>query len=185
MSNYSTDAQDTTTSPARVPDWLWVRSDWKRLLAFGFGSGLAPRGPGTAGTLVAIPLYLLLDCFFPGIFIFALTVPLFGLGVWICNQVSEELGVSDHGGIVWDELVAFLMVLGIVLKPQFTALTTIVAIAVAFGLFRLFDIFKPFPIRRLERSIGGGLGVMVDDIFAAVYAIIAFELLAAALNLVT
>lgn len=177
MKSYTSDAQDTTISQPRIPDWNWVRRDWRRLLAFGFGSGLAAHAPGTWGTLVALPLFLLLQAFFPSIFIFALTIPLFLLGVWVCDQVSRELGVDDHGGIVWDEIVAFLLVLSLVFNRNMVWWQALLACLLAFGLFRLFDIVKPFPIRILEKRVPGGLGIMLDDIFAAIYALLAFHLL--------
>lgn len=153
-----------------------------RLLAFGFGSGLSRRAPGTMGTVFAIPLYILLQSFLPWIVIFALTVPLFALGTWICDQVSQELGVEDHGGIVWDEIVAFLLVLSLVFNHRMSPLVMVISLLSAFILFRFFDIVKPFPIRTLERRIPGGLGIMADDLFAAIYTLIVFHIGWGALN---
>lgn len=173
MSSYTSNEQDITTSAPLVPDWRWLCGGWQRMLAFGFGSGLARKAPGTMGTLVAIPIYLLLAACLPPIFIFALTVPLFVLGVWICHRVSLELGVDDHGGIVWDEIVAYLLVLSLVFNQR-SLMGSLAALVFSFALFRFFDITKPFPIRTLERKIPGGFGIMIDDVFAAIYTLIVF-----------
>lgn len=178
----SSEPASITSGPV-IPDRTWMFADWRRVLAFGFGSGLSKKGPGTMGTLVAIPIYWLLQLYVPWIFIFALTLPLFFLGVWICNCVSRDLGVEDHGGIVWDEIVAFLMVLSFVFNHHYQKDgqdswgLVFLAGALAFGLFRFFDIVKPFPIKHLEQKIPGGLGIMIDDLFAAIYALITFKLL--------
>ena len=174
MSGYTSNEQDTTTSTPVNPDWRWLCGSWQRMLAFGFGSGLSRKAPGTMGTLVAIPIYLLLVWCLPSIFIFALTVPLFGLGVWVCHCVTLELGVEDHGGIVWDEIVAYLLVLSLIFNHHMGVVASLAALVFSFALFRLFDITKPFPIRTLERHIPGGFGIMIDDIFAAIYTLIAF-----------
>lgn len=139
-------------------------------LAFGFGSGLSPFAPGTAGTLAAIPLYLLL-----------VQLPLWGyvavllvmalVGIWICGESSRRLGVHDHGGIVWDEFAGFLL-------TMLAAPTGGVWIVVGFFLFRLFDIWKPWPIRLVDRDVPGGFGIMFDDILAGIYAWIALQVLA-------
>jgi phosphatidylglycerophosphatase A len=92
-----------------------------------------------------------------------LAIPLFVLGIWACGRTSRDLGVQDHGAIVWDEIVAFLPVAVFANKSP-------LMLAVAFGLFRLFDIWKPFPIRQVERRVKGGFGVMIDDVLAAIYA---------------
>jgi phosphatidylglycerophosphatase A len=137
-------------------------------LAFGFGSGLSPKAPGTVGTLVAFPLYWLLS----GSPYYWLWIALFlAVGVWICGFTGRALGVADHGGMVWDEIAAFLLVLPF--APQ-----TWVGFLMAFVLFRLFDIFKPFPIGWLDARLKGGLGVMLDDVLAAVYAIVCLVVLA-------
>ena len=132
------------------------------LLAFGFGSGLAPRAPGTAGTLAAVPLYLALSPL-PLWLYLAVVAVMFVAGVWLCGVAARELGVPDHPGIVWDEIVGFLACMAFV--PLHWAW-----VAAGFVLFRLFDILKPWPIRALERKVPGGLGIMLDDLLAAVYA---------------
>ena len=129
-------------------------------LAFGFGTGLARRGPGTVGTLVAFPLFWLLEPrLSDGQFLAALAL-MFALGIWVCGRAGRALGVADHGGMVWDEIVAFLLVLFLIPPGA-------VWQAAGFVLFRLFDIFKPGPIRYFDRTLKGGFGVMFDDLVAA------------------
>ncbi len=131
-------------------------------LALGFGSGLAPVAPGTAGTLPGVLLCLLLSGLSNPAYI-AITALAAVAGVWICDRASKELGVHDHGGIVWDEIAGFLVTM--IAIPVSAA--TLVA---GFVLFRLFDIWKPWPISWLDRRVGGGLGIMVDDIVAGALA---------------
>lgn len=138
-----------------------------RLVALGFGSGLAPWAPGTFGTLWAWIVWQPLAAFCSKPVLLALICAGFALGVWACERTALALGVADHGGIVWDEVIAFWLVLLLVpagFASQFWA----------FLLFRLFDITKPPPIRRVEKSIPGGLGVMFDDILAAAYTVLVF-----------
>nr|WP_126463347.1 phosphatidylglycerophosphatase A [Sulfuritortus calidifontis] len=154
----------TTSRGAEVQaDWRFVRAHPAHFLAFGLGSGLAPKAPGTAGTLVALPLYFLLAPL-GGWYWLAVALALL-IGIWACDVAGRALGVHDHGGIVWDEIAAFLLVLPF--APQ-----TLVGFVLAFALFRLFDIWKPFPIRWFDRQVPGGLGVMLDDLLAAGYAIL-------------
>lgn len=145
------------------PDLRFLLAHPAHLLAFGFGAGLAPKAPGTAGTLVAVPLYLLLSLL--GHWYWLVVLMALVLGIWVCDVAGRALGVHDHGGIVWDEIAAFLLVLPF--APQNMA-----GLALAFVLFRLFDIWKPFPIRWIDRQVPGGLGVMLDDMLAAAYAIL-------------
>jgi len=134
------------------------------LLALGFGAGLVPKGPGTAGTLVAIlPGWLLLPLL-PVAARAALVAALFGLGVWICGESARRLGSHDHPAIVWDEIVGFLAI-SIILPPD------PVWWAAAFVLFRFFDIVKPWPIRDLDHRLGGGIGIMLDDLVAAAFSV--------------
>lgn len=129
-------------------------------IAFGFGSGLMPKAPGTWGTVAAIPIYLLLSNTHWSVYC-ALTVLAFILGVWVCTKVSNDLGVDDYKGIVWDEVVGYLL-------TMFLAPKGLTWIILGFILFRLFDIWKPFPICVIDRKIKSGLGVMLDDVAAAV-----------------
>jgi phosphatidylglycerophosphatase A len=158
-------AADTTIS--RAPDLRFLLSHPAHFLALGFGSGLAPRAPGTFGTLVALALYYLLALVAPPVVIAFLAIPLFFVGVWACDVTGRDLGVSDHGAMVWDEMVAFLPLAAIASAAWWLQ-------AVAFALFRLFDIWKPYPIRLVERNVKGGMGVMIDDVIAAAYAYVAF-----------
>jgi phosphatidylglycerophosphatase A len=133
-------------------------------IAFGFGAGLAPTAPGTFGTLLGWALGWWLGFFHPAIFFGAVAV-FFVVGLWACEVTGRNLGIADHGGMVWDEVVAFMLVLAIV--PRELAWQ-----AAAFVAFRFFDIVKPPPIRHLERRYAGGFGVMFDDLVAAAYALL-------------
>jgi phosphatidylglycerophosphatase A len=133
------------------------------LLAFGFGSGLSRYAPGTVGTIAAIPFALLLG-FLPAVFYWPVLILLFLLGIYVCGISATRLGKHDPGGIVWDEMVAYWLVVAF-LPAQWTWWLA------AFVLFRFFDILKPWPIRQSEKAFKGGLGIMIDDIIAALYAI--------------
>ncbi len=150
------------------PSWRFILSHPAYFLAFGGGAGLSPKAPGTLGTLIAVPIYALL-IHASSLAYLAFMLFLFVLGVKVCAITGRALGVADHGGMVWDEIVAFLLVLPF-------APFTLLGWGVAFGLFRLFDIWKPFPIAYLERKVKGGLGVMLDDVLAAGYSIILLKL---------
>ncbi len=132
------------------------------LLAFGFGSGLAPMAPGTLGTLVAVPLYLLLQGL-PLVVYLSLVLAGFLAGIWICGRTSRDLGVHDHGGIVWDEIIGYLLTM--TLAPGNWEW-----VLVGFLLFRFFDILKPWPIRWFDQRMPGGFGIMFDDLLAGLYA---------------
>lgn len=132
------------------------------LLAFGFGSGLSPKAPGTVGTLFAIPLWLLFAQLPLAAYMLLVAVCTFA-GVYICGKAAEMLGVHDHGGIVWDEFVGLWIAM--------TALpVTWTNVVLGFVLFRTFDILKPWPIGWLDKRVPGGAGIMVDDIVAGVMA---------------
>jgi len=138
-------------------------------LAFGFGSGLAPFAPGTFGTLMALPLYLLMSRLpLSGYLLITLIVCV--AGVWICGKSSEKLGVHDHSGIVWDEFAGYFITM--IMAPSGW-----LWIVIGFGLFRLFDIWKPWPISWLDKKVQGGFGIMVDDILAGVFALVCLQLL--------
>ena len=156
-----------TISPHKpVPNRAFLFAHPAHFLALGFGSGLAPKAPGTAGTLAAFPLYWLLAAH-P--FYWLWIAAFLAVGVWACQVTGRDLGVHDHGGMVWDEIAAFLMVLPF---APVTALGAPIAYALAFALFRPFDIWKPFPIGWLDARVPGGFGVMLDDVLAAGYAIV-------------
>ncbi len=139
------------------------------LLAFGFGAGLAPKAPGTVGTLVAIPFYLLLVHTSLWIYAGAILLSLL-FGIWLCGRSSESLGVHDHGGIVWDEMVGFWI-------TMFMAPSGWTWILIGFGLFRLFDILKPWPIKVVDNQLKGGLGIMLDDVLAGIMAALCIQAL--------
>ena len=138
-------------------------------IALGFGTGLAPVAPGTAGTLLAFPLFIVLGAFLPPLYLFGVIVVFFGIGVWACGRTGRDLGVADHGAMNWDEVVAMLLVL--LLVPADWAWW-----AFAFFAFRFFDVVKPPPIRDIDRTMKGGLGVMFDDIAAAFYTLLLIAL---------
>jgi phosphatidylglycerophosphatase A len=151
-----------TERAASNPGWRQLLRNPVQLAAFGGGAGLSPKAPGTAGTLAAVPLYLLLMHLPRGGFLAVLLV-LALAGIWICGRASKELQVADHPGIVWDEIVGFLITMSAVACSW-------INLIVGFLLFRLFDIAKPWPISYLDRNIKGGLGIMLDDIAAGICA---------------
>jgi phosphatidylglycerophosphatase A len=147
------------------PDFKFVFAHPAHLIAFGFGSGLVPKAPGTAGTLLGLPLFWAISAVAPDLpNQIILLIATFVLGIWACGRTGRALGVADHGGMVWDEIVAFALVL------MFTPAGWL-WFALAFALFRLFDILKPWPIRLADTRLKGGFGVMFDDLLAALYAI--------------
>jgi phosphatidylglycerophosphatase A len=148
-----------------VPNWRFVLTHPAHFLALGFGSGLVRGAPGTAGTLAAFPLFWLLSPRLIPLVFLALIAGLFVLGVWVCGKTGKDLGVHDHGSIVWDEIVAFLLVL--CFTPE-----TLLWQAFAFLLFRIFDVLKPPPIDYFDQTMHGGLGVMLDDLIAAFYTLL-------------
>ncbi|CEK11340.1 phosphatidylglycerophosphatase A family protein [Legionella hackeliae] len=147
-----------------------VWQDPAYFIAFGFGSGLMPFAPGTWGTLAAIPIYFLIAGFPLGFYL-AITVLAFLLGVWVSEKVSRALGVHDYSGIVWDEVVGFLLTM--IMAPP-----GILWLVIGFLLFRVFDIWKPQPIRLIDHHVQGGIGIMLDDVLAAVPAWLILQLLA-------
>src|SRR3989338_5155273 len=142
------------------PGWRFLLSHPAHLLSFGFGSGLARKAPGTFGTLVAFPMYWALSLRLTDLGILLVLILAFALGVWVCDITGKVLGVADYGGIGWDEIGGFLLVLFFIPPGLDWAL-------LAFVLFRFFDIVKPPPIRHFDSNWHGGLGVMFDDILAA------------------
>ncbi|MFN3749973.1 MAG: phosphatidylglycerophosphatase A [Thiobacillus sp.] len=151
------------------PDLRFLFAHPAHLIAFGFGAGLAPRAPGTVGTLLGLPLFWAIIAIAPDRpNQILLLIAAFLIGVWACARAGRALGVPDHGGIVWDEIVAFALVL--TFTPAAWGW-----VAAAFALFRLFDILKPWPIRLADRRLKNGFGVMFDDLLAAGYAIAALK----------
>ena len=146
---------------SKTPASIWRNPI--HFLAFGLGSGAAPKAPGTFGTLAAIPLWLLFADL-PILSYIALIVVTSLVGIWLCGQTSKDLGVHDHGGIVWDEFVG-LWITYIALPEGW------VWVLFGFLLFRLFDIWKPWPIGWADSKVSGGLGIMLDDILAGFMAL--------------
>lgn len=137
-------------------------------IAFGFGSGLSPIAPGTCGTLAAIPIYWLLSMASWPIYLL-MTCIAFALGVKVSDMVSSELGEHDYKGIVWDEIVGYLLTMLMVPKGVLWAMA-------GFVLFRVFDIWKPWPISWVDKRVKGGLGIMLDDVLAAIPAWIVLQI---------
>lgn len=150
--------------PTSRPSLRFVYAHPAHWIAFAGGVGLAPFAPGTFGTLLAFPLFELLAAQLDGVTQLFVFIVFFGIGAWACQIAGRALGVSDHGGMVWDETVAFLIVL------FFTPVGWAWQIA-AFALFRFFDIVKPSPIRYFDRTLKNGFGVMFDDLLAAGYTV--------------
>lgn len=167
----------STTSAA--PDARFLVSHPAHFIAMGFGVGLIRLVPGTFGTLAAVGIFWVLQLLAPPIVIALFSIPLFFVGVWACERTGRDLGVEDHNAMVFDEIVAFLPLAAVAVlsvdgasQPR----ASWMLLAIAFVLFRLFDIWKPFPIRDVERRVRGGLGVMLDDVLAAFYAYVVFVL---------
>lgn len=158
--------------PARVPAGALLRGP-ANFLALGAGSGLAPKAPGTFGTLVGIPVLFLMPQASAGYAV--LVIALFALGVWCCDACARDLGVHDHPAIVFDEVVGYLV-------TMFAAPRSLGFVVLGFALFRCFDILKPWPIGPVDRRVGGGFGIMADDVLAGVFAAACLHLVARALG---
>lgn len=138
-------------------------------LSLGFGSGLAPKAPGTFGTLAAIPVVILAACLGTTGFIIA-TVIASVVGIYLCGYTAKAMGEHDHPAIVWDEIAGYMVAMIAVPISWQTLL-------VAFILFRIFDIIKPWPIRYLDKRVHGGFGIMIDDILAGLASLAIIHLL--------
>ena len=139
-----------------------------QFLAFGFGSGLAPRAPGTFGTLAAVPIYWFIADW-SLLEYSALILVTAVLGIWICGAASRQLNVHDHPGIVWDEFVGYWITMWAVPVDWVWMLA-------GFVVFRVFDIAKPWPINVLDKKVAGGFGIMIDDILAGVMACVTLHI---------
>lgn len=151
------------------PSFKQLLANPNHFFAFGFGCGLAPKAPGTFGTLAAVPVYWLIQDLNWPLYLSWLLVT-FALGVLWCDRSSKALGVHDHGGIVWDEFVGYWI-------TMFMAPAGWLWIIIGFVLFRLFDIVKPWPIRWLDQKVHGGFGIMLDDLVAGIFAAVCLQLL--------
>ncbi len=153
-----------------LPTFKQTCTDPIYFLALGFGSGLSPKAPGTCGSLVALIIYVPLSLL-PVFAYLAYILLAFMLGVYICGVAANRLDVKDPGAIVWDEFVG--MWIALIIAPEGWSY-----LVLAFLLFRLFDIFKPWPVDYLDRNIEGGLGVMMDDVAAGIYALAVLQIIA-------
>ena len=133
-------------------------------LSLGFGSGLSPFAPGTAGTLVAVPLFYISSVYLPVFGYVIATCVITLVGIYLCEKTTSALGVHDHPAIVWDEIAGYLITMLFI--PA-----TLVNILIGFVFFRLFDILKPWPISVIDSRMKGGAGVMLDDVIAGLYAL--------------
>jgi len=157
----------STPRPA-VPDAIWQNPLY--FIAFGFGSGALPFAPGTWGTLMAIPFYLVLQSLPLGIYTIVTVAVIIG-SIWLCDKITREIKVHDHPGMCLDEIVGFLV-------TMIDAPYGFKWIVIGFLLFRLFDIWKPQPIRYIDEKVGGGLGIILDDVVAGIFACAVLHLLA-------
>lgn len=144
----------------KAPESIWT--DPIHFVACGLGSGASPIAPGTMGTLLAIPFYFLIADL-PLIVYLTLVLLLFGFGVWCCDKTAKDFAVHDPSAIVFDEVVGFLVTMSLLPNTWFWCILGFIA-------FRVFDIVKPWPIGFVDRRIKGGLGIMLDDVLAGVYA---------------
>jgi phosphatidylglycerophosphatase A len=153
----------------RAPTFRFLISHPAHFIALGFGAGLSPIAPGTVGTLVALPLAALLRAYTDDLGFLLAAGAAFAVGIWAADRTGHDLGVADHGAIVWDEVAAFLLMLFFVGAEPLRQ-------AFAFLLFRVFDVLKPPPARLMDREWHHGFGVMADDMVAAFYALLVFAL---------
>lgn len=156
---------------------LFINPELKRLsptnlwhvMATGFGSGLSPKAPGTAGSLAAVPF-----CYLLGLASLPLKATIivvaFAIGVYACQKATDAIGIDDHGGIVWDEFVG--MFITVACLPN-----TLAWLIAGFVVFRIFDIWKPWPIGPIDAKLKGGLGIMLDDVIAGVFALVVLKLI--------
>jgi len=155
--------------PLNQPPAKVVLTNPLHFLAFGLGSGLSPVAPGTTGTMAAIPLAWLMAEYLSLPLYLAVTLVAMVVGFWICGRSSEMLGVHDHRGIVWDEFVGYFITM--IAVPQ-----TWYWVLLGFLLFRFFDIFKPWPAKQFDASLHNGVGIMIDDVIAGLYALACMHL---------
>ncbi len=152
----------------QIPASVWRNPI--HFLAFGFGSGAAPKAPGTAGTLVAVGIYLGLQ-YLDNSYYIGFVLLAFFLGIYLCDRTSKDIGVHDHSGIVWDEFVGYWITMLMAPAGWYWPI-------VGFVLFRLFDIWKPGPVSWCDKHVHGGLGIMLDDVLAGLFALFFLQLLA-------
>jgi phosphatidylglycerophosphatase A len=153
-----------------APDRKMLLSHPAHFLSLGFGAGLLPGAPGTFGTIVAIPVYLLMVLNLSTVHYAVVTLVLAGIGMVVCEYTERAIGAHDHGSIVWDEIVGFII-------TMFLAPVTWWSIVAGFLFFRFFDILKPFPVSWLDTHLRGGIGTMMDDVAAGLLAFASLQLL--------
>lgn len=151
-----------------VPKSVWRNP--VHFLAFGFGSGAVPKAPGTAGTLVAMLIYIALPPLAPWMQLLLIVLGML-LGIWLCGRTAADLGVHDHGGIVWDEFIGYWITMFMAPQGWFWPL-------LGFALFRVLDIFKPWPIKWVDKQVKGGIGIMLDDVLAGIMAALCIQAVA-------
>lgn len=151
-----------------IPDSVWTNP--LHFIAFGFGTGTMPFAPGTFGTLIAIPFYLLMQPL-STITYLVLTIMIIAASVWICGKATRDIGVEDHQGMCLDEIVGFIV-------TMFHAPAGWPWILLGFLLFRLFDIWKPWPIRLADERLAGGFGIILDDVLAGIYSCAIIQIVA-------
>jgi phosphatidylglycerophosphatase A len=154
---------------AAITRLVFTKPDY--FIAYGFGSGLAPKAPGTAGSALALVLFIGMATL-PVLAQIAIILVALALGIYLTGKVALELELKDPSAIVWDEFVGMWITL-LFLPPGW------VWYLVAFALFRLFDIVKPWPVSVADTRLTGGLGIMLDDVVAGLYALAAIQLSAA------
>ncbi|HRM21881.1 MAG TPA: phosphatidylglycerophosphatase A [Neisseria sp.] len=154
------------------PTFSWLLQRPVCFLGFGFGTGLAPVAPGTFGTLPALPMaFVLILLGIEGWWLAGMSALLFVAGIKICGDTERALGQQDYGGIVWDEMVAMMLVLAFV--PFYWGWWL-----AAFAVFRFFDAVKPWPIKWFDARVHGGLGIMLDDVIAALFSLLVLHVAA-------
>jgi phosphatidylglycerophosphatase A len=175
--NIMTALKDMNTSKKTTRNYLDIppipESMWRNplhFIAFGFGTGAIPFAPGTFGTLIAIPFYLLMQPLSPLLY-FAITLFIIIASIWICNKATTDIHIDDHQGMCLDEIVGFIVTMFMVPHGWGWILA-------GFILFRLFDIWKPWPIRLADRLIHGGFGMILDDVLAGIFSCITLHIIA-------
>lgn len=158
--------RDYTAQP--VPKTVWTNP--YHFVAFGFGSGAVPFAPGTFGTLMAIPFYLAMQAL-PNLLYLILLIVIIAGSMWLCDKVSKETHTHDHSGMCLDEIAGYLV-------TMFAAPHGFIWILIGFGLFRFFDIVKPWPIDYVDTKVKGGIGMVLDDVLAGIYSLILLQILA-------
>jgi phosphatidylglycerophosphatase A len=157
--------RDYTAQP--VPHSVWEKPS--HFIAFGFGSGAVPFAPGTFGTLMGIPFYLAMQSLSHSLYLF-LVVLIIIASMWLCDKVTKEIKVHDHSGMCLDEIVGYLV-------TMYAAPHGVIWIVLGFLLFRLFDIWKPWPINYIDKYVHGGVGIILDDVLAGIYSLIVLQIL--------